>query len=302
MMIERLRRISYFLAYTVATIPLFHYIRNGRILALMIAVVTFAYVMVVLSSVQAAQPILSSEKAKTALPRWLPDRPKYHIWWMLVRRTLKWHLLLVPPKLGLALGFAEWLWIAEYSTMPTILKPYSYASHCTLDPTYPQWETILIGTSLIIVFSILESGLITSLISLSIYPSRVFILRLLIALIVLGTISQFREVYNQPTYFTQWCDLISCPYIVSNRLDAKISETVETSFFTLDDTGILLVANVMRPIYRSRYDGKMYYCKDNRPFIARQIVAGLLGLMLYAGATWGILWFVEDEEYQPAIE
>src|SRR5215204_6201967 len=101
-MINRIRRISYFFAYAVATIPLWHYIRDRRILALMVAIVTFAYINVVLSTVQAAQPILSSEKAKTPLPRWLPDKPKYHKWWLLIRHTLKWHLLLIPPKMGLA--------------------------------------------------------------------------------------------------------------------------------------------------------------------------------------------------------
>jgi|GEM_PF-6950958 len=35
---------------------------------------------------------------------------------------------------------------------------------------------------------------------------------------------------------------------------------------------------------------------NNNLFVARQVVAGLIGLMLYTGATWVILWFVEDEE------
>jgi hypothetical protein len=79
----------------------------------MVVGVTFAYIMIVLSTVEAAQPILSSEKAKIPLPRWLPDKPKYHKWWMLVRRTLRWHLLLVPPKMGLALGFVQWLFLGS---------------------------------------------------------------------------------------------------------------------------------------------------------------------------------------------
>src|SRR5687768_8762334 len=112
-MLTRFRNIAYVLAYAVATIPLWYYIRDGRILALMVAVVTFAYINVVLSTVQAAQPILSSEKAKTPLPRWLPDKPKYQKWWLLVRRTLKWHLLLIPPKMGLALGFVQYFYFSE---------------------------------------------------------------------------------------------------------------------------------------------------------------------------------------------
>ena len=108
-MLSRFRNIALLLAYAVATIPLWYYIRDGRILALMTVIIVFAYFNVVLTTVQAAQPILSSEKAKTALPRWLPDKPKYQKWRLLVRRTLKWHLLLIPPKMGLALGFVQWL-------------------------------------------------------------------------------------------------------------------------------------------------------------------------------------------------
>ena len=37
---------------------------------------------------------------------------------------------------------------------------------------------------------------------------------------------------------------------------------------------------------------------ENQLFVARQVVAGLIGLLLYAGATWVILWFAEDEPEQ----
>jgi hypothetical protein len=295
-MTERSRRISYFLAYAVATIPLWHYIRDGRILALMVAVVTFAYINVVLSTVQAAQPILSSEKAKTPLPRWLPDKPKYQKWWLLVRHTLKWHLLLIPPKMGLALGFVQWLWIGQYSTTSTILKPFFYASASTYAPIYSQWETLLLGASVIIIFSVLENGLINALTSLAIHPSRVIILRLLLALSIIGMMSQFRVWYSSVvSYHYEWCRLVSCPYIIRYRLNFRIGETIETGFFTIDDTGILLAANVMRPIASYLHEERLGYWSDNRPFVARQIVAGLLGMLLYAGATWAVLWFVEDE-------
>lgn len=69
----RFRNLSYLMAYAVATIPLWHYIREGRIILLMTLVVGFAYLNVVLSTVNAAQAILTSEKAKTPMPRWLPS-------------------------------------------------------------------------------------------------------------------------------------------------------------------------------------------------------------------------------------
>jgi hypothetical protein len=71
---------------------------------------------------------------------------------------------------------------------------------------------------------------------------------------------------------------------------------------------MLLNANIMRPVgeqtffasyseFDTEQNRRIVMSYDNRPFVARQIVAGLLGLLLYAGAPWIILWFVEDEPY-----
>jgi hypothetical protein len=311
-MLTRFRNIAYVMAYAVATIPLWHYIRDGRILALMVAVVTFAYINVVLCTVQAAQPILSSEKAKTPLPRWLPDKPKYQKWWLLVRHTLKWHLLLIPPKMGLALGFAEWFHVSGFSDKTYVLREVYYSGF-NLVFSYPQWETILIGTCLIGLFTLFEVCLIASLLFLArqLATSRkqlifVVALRTILIFSTIGLLYIIRiealdyQVYGggdcgnyRYLWGTENPDNIALIDLYEGKcIRRRVLETGYLALLTPLDQSVLLSANIMRPL--KLHPNSIW--TDNRPFVARQIVAGLLGLLLYAGATWAVLWFVEDEK------
>ncbi len=261
-MIERLRRMSYFLAYTVATIPLWHYIRNGRILALMIAVVTFAYVMIVLSSVQAAQPILSSEKTKTAFPRWLPDRPKYHKWWMLVRRTLKWHLLLVIPKMGLALGFTNYFYSTRANHYNIFLRNYDYHSYgygygeslSFVDIPFSQPLTYILGFLTIVIFTILEAQLVASVINKlpeisSKKLKQIIAKRTIMLLSVIGIVFLTAQYLSPIIYDVLSRTEIPCQigfeYSLgfrnpTTRCASQIEETVNTALNTIIGQGILL--------------------------------------------------------------
>jgi hypothetical protein len=300
-MLTRFRNIAYVLAYAVATIPLWHYIRDGRILALMVAVVIFAYINVVLSTVHAAQPILSSEKAKIPLPRWLPDKPKYEKWWLLVRGTLKWHLLLIPPKMGLALGFVHWLHIGFGITAYAsgLLNPYYYTSwNTSISPLYPQAETIIVGIVTIILFTVFELGLLSSIvISAQAKLINVIVKKLVIIFLLIGISTMFSTIlwFKHSCYYTNCRSYLYSNFSFSRRLD----DTFIVATNSLSEQGVLLAANVMRPTgYDSEFTAhwrNVIVSWDNRPFVARQIVAGLLGLLLYAGATWIVLWFVEDE-------
>jgi hypothetical protein len=299
-MLTRFRNIAYVMAYAVATIPLWHYITDGRILALMVAVVTFAYINVVLSTVQAAQPILSSEKAKTPLPRWLPDKPKYQKWWLLVRRTLKWHLLLIPPKMGLALGFSGWFYSVYRNQGHYMLNPYFYSSNTYISSShapfpqlaFPQRETVLIGMTLIILFAWLELGLLSSvIISTQARFAKVMVKKTNIMLLVIA----LSTIFSTILWFTNPYDPYS--YNAALRVNRRIEDTFLLATNSVTEQGVLLAANIMRPVgltssftWQNKYLGF-----DNRPFVARQIVAGMLGLLLYAGATWAVLWFVDDE-------
>ena len=335
----RLRNIALFLAYAVATIPLWHYIRDGRILALMTVVIVFAYFNVVLTTVQAAQPILSSEKAKTALPRWLPDKPKYQKWWLLVRRTLKWHLLLIPPKLGLALGFTQRLFVYGLSVpFGQVYNYWGYNIHPdSLPAVYPQWETIALTTVILVAFALLDAALIASIclmtkqhFSLKRQVLLVIGMRILISLSAIGIGIMIQQIDShtyryyrrhapcylvplyengEPVYEDEY-PLVYVLTVADKRLcrERRVFETVYTTLMTPFDQSVLLSANIMRPLSKLSYAERGYPSSypevgarrwDSRPFVARQLVAGLLGLLLYAGATWVILWFVEDT---PALE
>jgi hypothetical protein len=297
-MLTRFRNIAYVLAYAVATIPLWHYIRDGRILALMVAIVTFAYINVVLSTVHAAQPILSSEKAKSPLPRWLPDKPKYQKWWLLVRRTLKWHLLLIPPKMGLALGFVEFLTTLSYPfryPAGNYLRLYSYAGNARDHfyflnrPTpYPQLETILLGCLVIVLFSLAAQGLLCA-ITLSTKQNFVNVVakKIVIIFVVIGATT-----------------ILETPIAQYERTRLRLLGTLSTTTVysttnTIVEQGILLGANIMRPLWGGTGGGPDNPTGrwDNRGFVIEQLGVGILGLLLYASTTWVILWFVEDENH-----
>lgn len=213
---------------------------------------------------------------------------------------MRWHVFLIPAKMSLALGFMEWLNVGRYYTTATILKPYFYLSGAA--PIYPQWETLLIGIIVVILFSLLESGIIAALTILPIHPSRVLMLRLLIALSVIGVMSQYQislpQVSHIPYTSCHYIDSINCNTWKPSRRARLIGETIETGFFTLNDMGTLLAANIMRPpvfAYRCCQENGSWYV-HNRPFVARQLVAGLLGVLVYMATIFTVLRFVRDSD------
>lgn len=309
-MIDRIRKIGYLLAYAVATIPLWHYTLIGY-MWIMATVVLFAYFMVVLSSVQASQTILSSEKSKITFPRWLPNKPKYQKWWSLSRHTVKWHLLLIIPKLGLALGFLRWF-VNDGFVHGTYIFHELYYVGGYFDKNVPQIETIFIAICLITFFSIMDQQLITSIIllgqNIKLNQKKfvfVFTFRLLLAFSFMFLVFFTRiisadyyddQVGNNCLAYRSYIrrgDTESAIQVQLSCYSRRVKETAYLALTTPFEQSILLSANVMRPI--RPHPDSFWNWSDNRLFVARQVVAGLLGLILYAGTTWVILWFVEDE-------
>ena len=89
------------------------------------------------------------------------------------------------------------------------------------------------------------------------------------------------------------CDLrglLTCDYNTYQN-STRITDTIQLGFQTPIDQGTLLAANIMRPNDTRLYELKSYqkpgetYLQennyDNRPFVARNIVAALVGTGLY---------------------
>lgn len=331
-MLTRFRKISYLMAYTVATIPLWHYVSESHILLLMTAVIIFAYLNVVLSSVEAAQAILSSEKAKTPLPRWLPKKPKYEKWWLIVHHTLKWHLFLVPAKMGLALGLVEKLYNSWIAGIP-FSQAYVYNDwmvHSYFPILYPQIETVIISLSVILIFTICETFLLASIAlitkSLKQFIQKsafVFLTRLSMILLFVGlgvvVINPIESLIvpsrylclptlvfenGEPVYEDKEHRVYRAEIQESGCILKRLIDTAYLSLITPYDQGILLAANIMRPwgqityaeLGSQRTNGNKNIW-DNRLFVLRQCLAGILGIFLYLGTTWAILYFVEDEPH-----
>jgi hypothetical protein len=73
---------------------------------------------------------------------------------------------------------------------------------------------------------------------------------------------------------TEWME--TCHWARWEQGRRRVFETVQTAFFALGDGGILLAANILRPI-------------ASAGFVVRNIFSAILGLGLYAPLTWGFL-------------
>jgi hypothetical protein len=323
-MLARFRKISLLMAYAVATIPLCDYIRDVKILLLMLLALIFANLSIVLASIEDARAVLSSEKAKMPLPPWLPQNTKYEKWWLIVRSTHKWHLLLVPAKMGLVLGLAEWLYVVPIrSDYPRVFMDlYMYIAHNTLEASYPipfaypQLETSIIAFFMLIIFSWLETFLLSSL-SVAVTASKAFKLiglRFVMSLALLGLVNLVHFSANQ-IYSNEDFWLSPCPYMdnefsedqiefhnnaIYDCIKKRITETTLAALVTPIDQSLLLSANIMRPntlFSFNDYSLNNALIWDNRLFVLRQCLIGILGIFIYLGTTWTILSFVGNERF-----
>jgi hypothetical protein len=291
---DRLRNFSLLAAFAAAPIPLFIYItaEHANWLWLLIGVNIFAYLMVALTTIRITLDVAQREKQKSYVPAKWADNPTLSKWYTAVRLSRKWHVLAAVARIGLVLGVVEWL-----RTMPmqdlmyclsTIARPYCYNSGKT--PVSLLNETVFIAICVQFLFSQAETRLLSALVLLLykfIKKGTVFVtlyLRLhLTAFFVLTVLWwSFRGVNaDSLDYATR---------ITQNR----VITTVYTGIFTFFDNSVLLSANIMRPLTE--------FFWDTRPFVARNIVAGLLGLLLYAGLTRGLLWLAQKPEEKSAFD
>lgn len=186
-------------------------------------------------------------------------------------------------------------------------SPYIFYNFGSYSSTIvPEWQTALLAITSVIVFAIAKCGILSSLIILfnetqysSFFKKTLFfaIRYFIMMFAIIGFLLVLVLIYRSPIHHScssrENCNIGEASTLIliaqsQYRLKVRIGETVYAGIFTLVGDGVFLSSNIMSPVgYKLEY--------DSRPFVARQVVAGLLGVMIYAGTTWVILWFIEDE-------
>jgi hypothetical protein len=298
----------------VALIPVFYYIDETRLdwLGWMALILFVPRPLLIISTIVAA---VGSVKNEMNTPRWelliltgiLAPKIVWGKWVGVVRQTAADHILFSLPHMGLALGIAEYLNVMNYPTYPrnwpSILSAYLYNGDWLSwsIQLYPSVIVSVIGCFVIVLFGFLECGLVAAigLAMAFVWKQRSFIVYIassgyyIILILFMAIIWNYLYIGSRwSTYMGALCDssgLLTCDFNTFQS-SARITDTIQLGFQTPIDQGTLLSANIMRPNDTRVYELKSYqtgekYLQennyDNRSFVARNILAALLGTGIY---------------------
>jgi hypothetical protein len=245
-------------------------------------------------------------------------------WRAVVRHVWQYHLFTALPRVGLAYGIAQYLhviplnWSVSWSNLSNCPYglPLCYISHGG-DPTHlnPQLVTALLGVVVIVLYSLIEAGLVSALgllVALRITRFSVFrvILGLMIRAIlvllpvllmirfdliwrlehpILETYCRLREGCGRYERWFNADDVIARELATVRRIWRWVEDSSLLVASTFTDGGTLLSANLMRPFdERSQFakqgrftnGARNYLRNSNLPFVIRNIVIALAGMGL----------------------
>ena len=320
-MFNRLRITVIGAAYAFGLTPLFTYYTadHSKLLLASVLVIMLAHFLIAIGTIRTTLDVASG-KRKNSDPSPHVTSPTIRLWKQAIKRAWPWHAALIIPKKGLSLAFVQYLhmsprnldWLTLSLRHPAhpiqgFLNPYIYISEQNIRGTmdvyphvqlYPQLETILLALVVIMLFSVVNQSLLVALtlfwhkrsaqvIYLKILVSH-YIISLIFAAIIVFTYPilvtnkpnvSYENQYRWPKGSTYW----------------RVIETANTSALSFTDQGVLISANIMRPIGQTSMFAIQHntttdtWYPDNRPFVLRQMVAAALGLGLYGLLAWGAL-------------
>jgi hypothetical protein len=258
-------------------------------------------------------------------------------WWAVVRHVWKDHALMALPRLGLAFGLAQYLYVmpldipyvvSSYLRCPLIV-PFCYASRSGPPTLNPELWTVLIAIGAAVLYSVFEVGLLSALGLFSallaqkwmlIFAVSGRIIITLLAVVLLVLVGNIRlegliELHCglSATIDCSWDEqhkLIVPSYTPENadefgfasRTLRRIRDTLQVAVSPFIEGGNLMVANIMRPPANVASFGDsliwvngewIVLYPTNLLFVLRNLVAALLGLVLYALIIGGILRLVQ---------
>lgn len=230
-------------------------------------------------------------------------------WKTAYRQTAFNSALLVVPFLALMVAAQQFM-VGTTSGCPNIFRAY-----CMTYSGSPETETMLIACAFLGVFLLLDHGL---LVALALFARKHITgsnaagtaavgMRFVIASALVSITMTGMAVFD----LTSWQSYYPYGY-GSTVTDWRIAETVYPAFEPLVTNGVFLGANVMNhPSFCNNYDysntmpNGSYRCLsmyDTRPYLLRQSVVALLGMLLYSGLILGVLRMTAPFDVQMRLE
>ncbi len=350
-----------FLLLLIASLPVviyFQFEQQRLLLALLLILIA---VQIVLDAHTAAMAVSMMSKLRKVTGNWdllamtgIEARSLSSLVWLsTIRRTWVDHALLALPRLGVSLGFVQFL---HASPMGALLQSdvisnarpfpyYSFNQHYGLPPApeiYPDATQVMVALVVLFVYAISEGALAAAggvmwsmlrpqyeatAVGLTIF-SRLLTVGL--ALVVFAPLAHVMHIYDQqaqpntmpPIELIRWhvdnCASVGraptddwffqskqqegqqlqqvgrCDDMRRELMFLRAIEGIQVTMESFLDQGVLLGANVMRPIVS--YDDPHYFgvYTDDKwtrrasywPFVARNIISALVALSIYAALIW----------------
>jgi hypothetical protein len=315
--LQLIDRILLIPALGLAPIPFLTYINSTNLnlyLVMLIAIVSFCIWIEVRMVIVAVNSVWRQRRADTWESLILTGIDARQIvlgkWWAVVRQTWRSYVHLAALKLALACGIMQYLniyprWIDI--EIDNINRAFYYMSYQNYAATVPlAWNpgitAFIIGALVATFFSLAEDiltvavGMLVSLVVRRMNTIGMIVSAILrVVLGVVGIVLVFwirdleirawRERHNWQVYwgcdgeyfrkqtdYYNWC--------VEERVARRIFETLQVSASSLADNGLLLAANILRPI-------------GSPLFVLRNVASAILGLGIYAILTWMCLRFAQ---------
>lgn len=262
------------------------------------------------------------------------------VWWTAFRYVWKEYVLLALPRIGLAYGLAQYLHTANLPSIfltspssrllqiagiyPVYSPAFQYISHNGAYVSLnPYFDTVLIGSIVLMGLSIFEAGFFTALITLAALTafsnkSHITVAAIVFRTILMIGVAQVIMTMNPTNHSWRWeifcCCCGSCGGNDCNGVETdlirgcqfrsalRVLETGQVTLSVLSDGGVLLAANIMRPLGEGSGFGKLWKAfrvgqdydyrlvlDTNLLFVLRNVLSAILGVIMYVILTWGIL-------------
>jgi hypothetical protein len=217
------------------------------------------------------------------------DMSVFRLWRTAFRTTWLNMGLLALPMICLTLAAKDFLVLT-----PSYCSGLFHAYCMVNNMTVPVEQYLLCG-ALLVTFLALDHGLLVALALMThkhLPKSSIFVgntavgLRFALACTVMSVVAVSINMLDLSMYWPNGSN--------TSVTDRRVLETVYPGFEPLVTNGVLLGANILnRPPYCVRYADETYTsCQtlsDTRPFIARQLVSGMLGMLMYGLLLLGVL-------------
>lgn len=259
------------LAYGIAILPIFP---QHRLFWLGLAVAMAYLVLAARTTHDTAELAQSSD-----------DQSIFTIWRTAFRTTLIHRVWLALPMFCLMMA-AQFFMVVTPTYCPALFRAF-----CMTYGNPVQGELVALATGTLAIFLLLDHGLLIALTLLAhkhLPKSAAFIgntavgLRFALACAVLSVVAVSVNILE----FSMYSHYNNTPTIVTDR---RALETIYPAFEPLVTNGIFVNANIFNHASYCPYTNQPCTGHDTRPYVARQMVSAIMGMLMYIVLIVGVL-------------